>query len=128
STAEVQRTLASFFLGFALGQALYGPLIDRFGRKPPLYVGLVLFGVTSMACAMAPSIEALTALRFLQAIGACSGVVVARAMVRDLFAPQDTARIYSALMLVMGVAPILAPLIGGYLLLWFGWQAIFWLL
>jgi DHA1 family bicyclomycin/chloramphenicol resistance-like MFS transporter len=128
STAEVQRTLASFFLGFALGQALYGPLVDRFGRKPPLYVGLVLFGVASMACAMAPSIETLTALRFLQAIGACSGVVVARAMVRDLFAPQETARIYSALMLVMGLAPILAPLLGGYLLLWFGWQAIFWLL
>ena len=128
TTAEVQRTLASFFLGFALGQALYGPVADRFGRKPPLYAGLVLFGLASMACALTQSIEALTALRVLQAIGACSGAVVARAMVRDLFEPKDTARIYSALMLVMGVAPILAPLLGGYLLVWFGWQAIFWLL
>lgn len=128
TTAEVQRTLASFFLGFALGQALYGPVADRFGRKPPLYAGLVLFGLASMACALAQSVEALTALRFLQAIGACSGAVIARAMVRDLFEPQETARIYSALMLVMGVAPILAPLLGGYLLVWFGWPAIFWLL
>jgi DHA1 family bicyclomycin/chloramphenicol resistance-like MFS transporter len=128
TTAEVQRTLATFFLGFALGQALYGPVADRFGRKPPLYTGLVLFGLASMACALAQSVEALTALRFLQAIGACSGAVVARAMVRDLFEPKETARIYSALMLVMGVAPILAPLLGGYLLVWFGWQAIFWLL
>ncbi|MGH6882714.1 Bcr/CflA family multidrug efflux MFS transporter [Hypericibacter sp.] len=128
TTAEVQRTLATFFLGFALGQALYGPVADRFGRKPPLYAGLVLFGLASMACALAQSVEALSALRFLQAIGACSGAVVARAMVRDLFEPQETARIYSALMLVMGVAPILAPLLGGYLLVWFGWQAIFWLL
>lgn len=128
STAEVQRTLATFFLGFALGQAFYGPVADRFGRKPPLYVGLVLFALASIACALAQSVEALTALRFLQAIGACSGAVMARAMVRDLFEPRETARIYSALMLVMGVAPILAPLIGGYLLLWFGWEAIFWLL
>jgi DHA1 family bicyclomycin/chloramphenicol resistance-like MFS transporter len=128
STAEVQRTLATFFLGFALGQAFYGPLADRFGRKPPLYVGLVLFALASTACALAQSVESLAALRFLQAIGACSGAVMARAMVRDLFEPQETARIYSALMLVMGVAPILAPLIGGYLLLWFDWEAIFWLL
>jgi MFS transporter, DHA1 family, multidrug resistance protein len=128
STAEVQRTLATFFLGFALGQALYGPVADRFGRKPPLYAGLVLFALASTACALTQSIESLTALRFIQAIGACSGAVVARAMVRDLFEPKETARIYSALMLVMGVAPILAPLIGGYLLIWFGWRAIFWLL
>jgi DHA1 family bicyclomycin/chloramphenicol resistance-like MFS transporter len=127
STAEVQRTLAAFFLGFALGQALYGPIADRFGRKPPLYVGLTLFGLASAACALAQSVESLTVLRFFQAIGACSGVVIARAMVRDLFAPQETARVYSALMLVMGVAPILAPLLGGYLLLWSSWRAIFWL-
>jgi DHA1 family bicyclomycin/chloramphenicol resistance-like MFS transporter len=127
STAEVQRTLAAFFLGFALGQALYGPVADRFGRKPPLYAGLMLFGLASAACALAPSVGALSLLRFFQAIGACSGVVIARAMVRDLFAPQETARVYSALMLVMGVAPILAPLVGGYLLLWSGWRAIFWL-
>lgn len=128
TTAEVQRTLAAFFLGFALGQALYGPVADRFGRKPPLYAGLALFVAASAASALAGSIGALVALRLVQAIGACAGVVIARAMVRDLFEPQETARVYSALMLVMGVAPILAPLLGGYLLLWFGWRAIFWVL
>lgn len=128
TTAEVQRTLAAFFLGFALGQALYGPVADRFGRKPPLYAGLALFVAASAASALAGSIGALVTLRLVQAIGACAGVVIARAMVRDLFEPQETARVYSALMLVMGVAPILAPLLGGYLLLWFGWRAIFWVL
>ncbi len=127
-TGAVQRTLASFFLGFALGQAFYGPLADRFGRKRPLYAGLLLFILASAACALAPDIEALIGLRFLQAVGACAGAVVARAMVRDLFAPQETARIFSLLMLIMGVAPILAPLIGGYVLLAFGWSAIFWVL
>ncbi|MGD9741936.1 MAG: Bcr/CflA family multidrug efflux MFS transporter [Dongiaceae bacterium] len=127
-TGSVQRTLASFFLGFALGQAFYGPLADRFGRKRPLYAGLLLFILASAACALAPGIEALIGLRFLQAVGACAGAVVARAMVRDLFAPQETARIFSLLMLIMGVAPILAPLIGGYVLLAFGWSAIFWVL
>ncbi|MGE0723991.1 MAG: Bcr/CflA family multidrug efflux MFS transporter [Alphaproteobacteria bacterium] len=125
---RVQGTLATFFVGFALGQALYGPVADRFGRKPPLYAGLALFAATSAACALAASIDALVALRFLQALGACSGMVIARAMVRDLFDPRDATRVFSSLMLVTGLAPMLAPLLGGYVLLWFGWRAIFWLL
>ncbi|MEJ0068813.1 MAG: multidrug effflux MFS transporter [Pseudomonadota bacterium] len=125
---RAQFTLASFFLGFALGQAGYGPVADRFGRKPPLYAGLILFAVTSAGCALAPTVEALAALRFLQAIGACAGMVIARAMVRDLFEPHDTPRIYAALMLVMGAAPMLAPLLGSYLLIGFGWRSIFWVL
>ena len=125
---QVQFTLSTFFLGFALGQAAYGPVSDRFGRRPPLFAGLALFAAASVGCAYAPTVEALAALRFLQALGACAGMVIARAMVRDLFALRDAARAYSALMLVVGLAPILAPLLGGYLQLWFGWQSIFLLL
>jgi DHA1 family bicyclomycin/chloramphenicol resistance-like MFS transporter len=128
NASQAQFTLASFFLGFALGQAGYGPLADRFGRKPPLYAGLILFAASSAGCALAPTVGALAALRFLQAIGACAGTVIARAMVRDLFEPHDTPRVYAALMLVMGAAPMLAPLLGGYLLIAFGWRAIFWVL
>lgn len=127
-TARVQLTLASFFIGFALGQAFYGPLADRHGRKPSLYLGLVLYTGASIGCVFAPSIGVLAALRFVQAIGACAGGVVARAVVSDLFTAQDAARLYAAMMVVMGIAPIVAPLIGSYLLLWAGWQAIFWVL
>ena len=126
STSEVQRTLATFFLGFALGQSLYGPLTDRFGRKPPLYFSLLLFVVSSAACATSHSIGALAAFRLLQAIGACGGAVISRAMVRDLFPPDQMRRVFSMLMLVLGVSPVLAPLIGGYILLAFDWKAIFW--
>ena len=128
NTAQGQFTLATFFIGFALGQAAFGPLADRFGRKRPLYAGLVLFIFASAACALAVSIQALAAARFVQALGACAGAVVGRAMVRDLFEPADTVRVFSTLMLVMGIAPILAPLVGGYLLVGLGWQAIFWTL
>ena len=126
--AHVQWTLAAFFLGFALGQAFYGPIADRYGRKPSLYVGLVLYIGASIGCALAPDIGTLAGLRFLEAIGACAGAVVARAVVSDLFVGQEAARIFTALMVVMGLAPILAPLIGGYLLLWFDWPVIFWVL
>lgn len=123
--ARVQLTLAAFFLGFALGQAFYGPFADRFGRKPPLYFGLVLFFGSSIACAYAPSVEVLIALRFVQALGACANGVIARAIVRDLYEPHDAVRIFSLLALVFGAAPVLAPLIGGYVLLWHGWREIF---
>jgi DHA1 family bicyclomycin/chloramphenicol resistance-like MFS transporter len=124
----VQMTLAAFFVGLALGQALYGPLADRFGRKAPLYVGIVLYALSSVACALAPDIHTLIAARFLQAAGGCAGVVIARAVVRDLFEAQEAARMFSVLMLVMGVAPILAPVVGGQLLVHFGWRSIFWAL
>lgn len=127
STAEVQATLITFFLGYALGQSLYGPVTDRFGRKPPLYFSLMLFLVSSALCALAPSVQLLAVFRLFQALGACGGAVMSRAMVRDLFPPEDLRRIFSMLVLVIGVSPLVAPLIGGYLLLWFGWQSIFWL-
>jgi MFS transporter, DHA1 family, multidrug resistance protein len=126
--ARVQLTLASFFIGFAGGQSVYGPLADRFGRKPPLIAGLLLFAIASAGCALAPSIEVLIALRLIQAIGACGGGVISRAMVRDLFPPAEAANLFSTLMLVMGVAPLLAPLLGGWLLTAFGWSSIFWTL
>jgi DHA1 family bicyclomycin/chloramphenicol resistance-like MFS transporter len=126
--ASVQLTLSAFLAGIAIGQAFYGPLSDRFGRKPPLYAGLSLYVAASIACAYAPSVDAMIVLRFVQAASGCAGIVIARAIVRDLVEGIEAARAFSTLILVMGVAPILAPLLGGYVLLWLGWQAIFWAL
>ena len=126
--AQAQLTLPTYFAGFAIGQAFYGPIADRFGRKPPLYFGLALYIFASIGCALAPNIETLIALRFLQAAGGCAGTVVARAMVRDLFTGADAIRVYSRVLLVFGVGPILAPMIGSGVLLWFGWREIFFLL
>jgi DHA1 family bicyclomycin/chloramphenicol resistance-like MFS transporter len=123
--ASTQLTLALFFVGLALGQLFYGPISDRYGRKAPLLVGLGLYVLASLGCVFAPSVEALTGLRFLQAVGGASGMVITRAMVRDRFEPQEMARVISSLILVMGVAPILAPTAGGYVFQHFGWQAIF---
>ncbi|HUS25113.1 MAG TPA: multidrug effflux MFS transporter [Candidatus Binatia bacterium] len=123
--AAVQWTLAAFFAGLAGGQLVYGPLSDRWGRRTPLLVGLAVFVLASLLCSQAPSIHSLIALRLLQALGSCAGMVITRAMVRDRFAPQDMARILSMLVLVMGVAPMLAPLAGSAVLRYAGWQAIF---
>ncbi|RUO78924.1 Bcr/CflA family drug resistance efflux transporter [Idiomarina tyrosinivorans] len=122
---QVQLSLTAFFFGLFIGQLLYGTATDKFGRKQPLYFGLVIYIVTSLACAWAPNITTLIILRFLQAVGACAGIVIARAMVRDMYTPQASARVFSFLILVMGVAPILAPLFGAYIAKGFGWQAIF---
>ncbi len=127
-TSHVEWSLASFFAGLSIGQLFYGLAADRFGRKPPLYFGMILYIFASAGCAMATSIEALVALRFLQALGACAGMVVSRAMVRDLFEPRESAKVFSMLMLVMGLAPILAPLIGGMLIQVLHWNALFWIL
>ena len=125
---HVQLSLASFFLGLATGQAFYGPISDRFGRKRPLYAGLFLFVLASAGCAVAASIDMLIVLRFFQALGACSGQVIARAIVRDLFEPRESARVFSLLLLVMGVSPILAPLVGGQIIGWFEWRVVFWVI
>lgn len=125
SVARVELSLATFFFGLAFGQLLYGTATDRFGRKKPLYVGLSLYCAASIVCAFAPNVETLIILRLFQALGACGGIVIARATVRDLFDHRESARVFSLLMLIMGVAPILAPLIGGYVALFFGWRAIF---
>lgn len=127
-SGRVQLTLSVFFIGLAAGQALYGPIADRLGRKRPLLFGCALYAVASLGCAFAPSVEWLIGLRLLQALGGCAGMVIARSVVRDLFNPRESARMYSFLTLVMGLAPVLAPLIGGQLLLVGGWRSIFWLL
>jgi DHA1 family bicyclomycin/chloramphenicol resistance-like MFS transporter len=128
SSSAVQASVAIYFIGVAIGQAFYGPLSDRFGRKPALYLGLVLFMLASIGCALAPDIRVLIACRFLQALGGCAPLVVPRAVVRDHFDQRDSVRMLSLLILIMGVAPILAPLIGGQLLVMFGWRSAFWAL
>jgi DHA1 family bicyclomycin/chloramphenicol resistance-like MFS transporter len=124
-TAVAQQSLSAFFIGLALGQAFYGPIADRVGRRLPLLFGCILYAIASVGCVFAPTIGSLIGLRFAQALGGCAGMVIARSVVRDLFDARESARIYSFLMLVMGLAPITAPLIGGQLLLFFGWRAIF---
>ncbi|WP_374001141.1 Bcr/CflA family multidrug efflux MFS transporter [Bdellovibrio bacteriovorus] len=126
--SSVQLSLASFFVGLATGQIFYGPLTDRYGRKKPLYVGLGIYAVASVVCTFTKNVEMLIAFRFLQALGSCSGVVISRAIVRDLFTHQETAKVFSLLMLVMGAAPILAPVLGGQISEHFGWRMIFALL
>jgi DHA1 family bicyclomycin/chloramphenicol resistance-like MFS transporter len=128
AASAVQGSLAAYFIGIAIGQAFYGPLSDRLGRKPSLYLGLALFMASSIGCARAQSVDALIAFRFLQALGGCAPIVIPRAVVRDHFDQSGSVRMLSVLMLVMGLAPILAPLIGGQLLVHFGWRAVFWLL
>lgn len=125
---HVQLSLASYFVGIALGQLIYGPLADRYGRRKPLLAGVLLFTLASLGCALVQSLDALIAMRFVQALGGCAGMVVSRAVVRDLCDPLASAKVFSKLMLVMGVAPILAPLGGGILLGLFGWQSIFYAL
>jgi DHA1 family bicyclomycin/chloramphenicol resistance-like MFS transporter len=124
----VQATLAVFFVGLAVGQGFYGPIADRYGRRGPLVAGIALYVVASALAAFAPDVGTLTLARLAQALGGCAGIVIARAMVRDLFHEREAARVYSHLMLVMGVAPILAPVLGAYVLEVAGWSAIFWVL
>lgn len=125
TTAEAERTLAAFFIGLALGQLVYGPVSDRLGRKTPLLFGIVLYVIASIACAFAPSLPALVGLRFVQALGGCAGMVISRAVVRDRFDHHQVVHVLSLLLLVMGLAPILAPLAGGWLLQVASWRAIF---
>lgn len=122
---HIALSLSSFFIGISFGQLLYGPLLDRFGRKKPLLIGLIVYILTSIACALAATADALIVLRLLQALGACVGMVASRAMVRDLFPVAENAKIFSTLMLVVGVSPMLAPTIGGYLTAGVGWQYVF---
>jgi DHA1 family bicyclomycin/chloramphenicol resistance-like MFS transporter len=126
TNAAIQLSLSVYFIGIALGQAIYGPYSDRHGRRGPLFVGLALFVLGSLGCALAPNVETLITCRFIQALGGCAPLVIPRAVVRDLFDERDSVRMLSVLMLVMGLAPILAPLVGGQLLAYLGWRSIFW--
>ncbi|WP_198970437.1 multidrug effflux MFS transporter [Xylophilus sp. ASV27] len=125
-TGAVQMSLMAFFISLGLGQIVYGPVSDMLGRKPPLYFGLLVFAAGSVGCALAGDVQTLIAFRFLQGLGACAGMVVPRAVVRDLHTGHDAARLMSLLMLVFSVSPILAPLCGSLLIEWAGWRAVFW--
>jgi MFS transporter, DHA1 family, multidrug resistance protein len=125
-TGAVQMSLTVFFIALSLGQSVYGPLSDMIGRKVPLYLGLALFSISSIGCALAPSIGALIAFRFLQGLGACAGMVIPRAIVRDLHTGVDATRLMSLLMLVFSISPILAPLTGSFVIQLGGWRAVFW--
>jgi DHA1 family bicyclomycin/chloramphenicol resistance-like MFS transporter len=123
---RVQWSLSAFFLGFGVGQIAWGALADRFGRRGPVAAGILLYLVGCLGCSRAGDIGALAAWRFVQALGACAGPVLARAMVRDVFERDRAASMLSLMMLVMGVAPMMAPMVGGHILLLAGWRAIFW--
>ena len=125
SVARVTLSLSSFFIGISVGQLFYGPLLERFGRKKPLYAGLCIYLLASIGCAFAASVNALIALRLLQALGGCVGMVASRAMVRDLFDVKENAKIFSTLMLVVAVSPIIAPTLGGYITAALGWHYVF---
>jgi len=126
STGAVQASLMAFFISLGIGQIVYGPVSDMVGRKAPLYFGLLLFAAGSIGCALAPDIHTLVVLRFVQGLGACAGMVVPRAVVRDLHTGHDAARLMSLLMLVFSVSPILAPLTGSLLIESLGWRSVFW--
>ena len=123
--AAVGISLASFFIGVCLGQLIYGPLMDRFGRKLPLLVGMGIYILATVGCIYSTSVEQLIIYRLIQALGGCAGMVASRAAVRDLFPLAESAKVFSMLMLVMGSAPIIAPSIGSLVLTSFNWQAIF---
>ena len=122
---QATLTLSAFFVGLAIGQLFYGPTSDAWGRRRIMACGVMLYCVASLACMFAATIEQLVAARCLQALGAASGTVIARAMVRDMFEGDLAARAQSFINLAFSITPLLAPTIGGYVLIWFGWRAIF---
>lgn len=122
---QVGYSLSSFFIGICCGQLITGPLLDRFGRKTPLIIGLVIYIVASMCCAISGSVEQLIAFRFLQALGGCVGMVAPNAIVRDLYPVHESARVFALLILILGISPILAPTAGGYLVTFWSWQIVF---
>jgi MFS transporter, DHA1 family, multidrug resistance protein len=125
SIDKVALSVSTYFLGYAVGQILYGPLLDRFGRKPPLYVGLTLYIIATIGCFTSGSIETLWVLRFVQALGGCVASVAAMAMVRDFFPVEKSASIISLLVLILGASPLLAPTVGSFIVGWRGWHFVF---
>ncbi|NLT21951.1 MAG: multidrug effflux MFS transporter [Syntrophorhabdus sp.] len=123
--AHVGLSLTSFFVGVSIGQIVYGPLLDRYGRKKPLMLGFLAYTAASVGCAFSPTIPVFVAMRFLAGVGACVGIVGSRAVVRDLFSGTEMARMLSLLMMVFGIAPIVAPTIGSLVVSVSGWQYIF---
>ena len=124
-TAQIALSVSSYFIGMAIGQLLYGPLLDRFGRKRPLYIGLSIFILASIGCMQSANVETLIAFRFVQALGGAVAWVGAVAMVRDFFPVKESAKIFSLLILILGVSPLLAPTVGGFITTSLSWQWVF---
>lgn len=123
--AQVLYSLTVYLLGISVGQLLYGPLLDRFGRRPPLYAGLTVYLIATLGCAYSRSIEWLIAMRFLQALGGCAGMVAAQTLVRDIFPVNRTAQALSSITLVIAVSPMIAPTTGSFVTVAYGWSAVF---
>ncbi|HEV2188301.1 MAG TPA: Bcr/CflA family efflux MFS transporter, partial [Stellaceae bacterium] len=123
--AQVQLVLTLYFLGIAAGQLFYGPISDRFGRRPVLLAGLLLFMGGTVLCGVAPSLPLLIAGRVAQALGACAGLVLGRAIIRDVHDREGSARGIALVMMAMSLAPAVSPAIGAYVTEWFGWRAMF---
>lgn len=128
SVAKVAMTLSSYFIGISAGQLLYGPLLDRFGRKKPLFIGLLVYILASLGCVFVKDIDTFIGLRFIQAVGSCAATVASVSMVRDLFPVRDIPKVFSLLMLVVGLSPMLAPTVGGYVTDYYGWHTVFFIL
>ncbi|PJC87751.1 Bcr/CflA family drug resistance efflux transporter [Vibrio sp. HA2012] len=124
----VQITLTTYTAGFAIGQLIHGPLADSFGRRPVLIFGIVFFAVGSVACALTSDIDTLTYIRAAQGFAGAAAAVIIQAVVRDMFDREEFARTMSFIILVITVAPLIAPMFGGYLSVWFGWRSVFWFL
>ncbi len=125
--AAIEHSLAAYFLGIAIGQAMVGPLSDRFGRRWPIILGLGLYVIGCTGCALAQGPLTLDVARFVQAVGGCAGTVLARACVRDLFPPREAGRIFAQMLLILAVSPLFAPFVGGWLLPITGWRSLFWI-
>lgn len=128
STSSVQLSLMSFMAAFAVGQLIYGPISDMIGRKPPLYIGTLVFIAGSIGCALAPSVEWLIASRFIQGIGGCAAMSLPRAIVRDEYTGAEAAQLFSLIMLVFSISPILAPLAGSVVIAFGDWRLLFWVM
>lgn len=128
TTAQGQQTLAAFFFGLSIGQLLYGPWSDRIGRRPVVLIGVAVYLAATFGCAIAGSMPAMIGLRFIQAVGASAAVVASSAIVRDRFDHLESARVLSTIMVIRGLGPIVAPVVGGLIVTLGGWRSIFWVL
>lgn len=125
ATRGVEVTMAAFIIGIAVGQLFYGPISDRFGRKPPLYVGFAVYMIGALGCALSVNMTMLTVMRVVQALGGCAGLVIGRAIVRDRCEPHEAARAFTTLTMIVALGPVLAPAIGGVIVTHLGWRATF---
>ena len=122
---EVTFTLTSYFTGIAAGQLVYGPIVDKYGRKKPLLIGLSIYIIAAILIAVSSSVHFMIGFRFVQALGACAGIVASTAIITDVYPPAYRARAFSSIALVMGVAPLIAPAIGSYFIIHADWEYIF---